>query len=628
MHGDDPLVRHQSAAGGRDLLRFLTCGSVDDGKSTLIGRLLYDSELILDDQIRALVADSEKFGTVGDDLDFALLVDGLEAEREQRITIDVAYRYFATARRAFIVADTPGHEQYTRNMATGASTSDLAVLLVDARKGVLTQTCRHSTICSLFGIREVVRVVNKMDLVGFEQAVFERIRDDFAKFAATLNFRSVIAIPISSRFGDNVASRSRQTPWYSGPALLDYLETVDVQTDDATKPLRFSVQWVNRPNLDFRGYSGTVASGALRQGDRLCTADGKSFATVKRIVTADGDRAEARAGDAITMVIEENIDLARGDLLVRPDERPDVADQFVAHILWLDDQPLLPGRSYLMRIGAQWTPTTISMIKYRLDVNNFAKQAARTLSINEIGFCNLATQMPVAFDPFDQNRSTGAFILVDRATNQTAAAGMIAFQLRRAANLQPEKLSVDKQMRADLKHQKPCIVWFTGLPGSGKSTLGKMLEAKLHTAGHHTYMLDGDNIRHGLNRDLGFTDADRVENIRRVGEMARLFVDAGLIVICAFISPFQAERQIVRDRCGEGEFFEVFVDTPIEECMRRDPKGLYRKARSGQLRNFTGFDSPYERPIQPDLALNTVKHSAEELVEVVMARLRAAGRIG
>jgi bifunctional enzyme CysN/CysC len=609
----------------RNLLRFLTCGSVDDGKSTLIGRLLYDAQLILDDQLAALHRDSRQHGTTGKDLDFALLMDGLEAEREQSITIDVAYRYFSTDKRSFIVADTPGHEQYTRNMATGASTSDLAVILVDARKGIQVQSRRHTAISSRFGIRHAVLAVNKIDLIDYSQAEFNRIVQDYERFAAQLSFKSVIAIPVSARFGDNIVSLSGNTRWYRGPTILEHLETVDVEADLQLKPFRFPVQLVSRPNPDFRGYAGTVASGRVRCGDPVLVARSGVTSRISRIVTANGDLPEAQAGDAVTVTLVDEIDVARGDVLTHPSERPQVADQFAANILWMDAGPMLPGRSYLMRIGSQWTPASISLIKHKLDFDDLKPLAARKLALNEFGFCNLSTADPVAFDAFDDNRETGSFILVDRYSNQTCAAGMIAFALRRAANIRHEPLSVDKSARAALKHQRPCVLWFTGLPAAGKSTIARFVEQRLAAAGHHTYMLDGDNLRRGLNRDLGFTDVDRVENIRRAGEVAKLLVDAGLIVLCAFISPFRAERRAIRETLAEGEFIEVFVNTPIEVCERRDPKGLYAKARAGIIANFTGIDSPYETPDAPEISLLTTQFSPQQLADKMIAFLEASG---
>ena len=616
-----------SGPGGptKSLLRFLTCGSVDDGKSTLIGRLLYDTKLILEDQLVALDKDSRKHGTTGEDIDLALLVDGLEAEREQGITIDVAYRFFSTPRRSFIAADTPGHEQYTRNMATGASNSDAAIILIDARKGVLTQTRRHSYICSLLGIRHVAVAVNKIDLVEFSGERFHHIMGDYFGFAQALGFASITPIPLSARFGDNVTARSDRMRWYDGPTLLEYLEGVEVDQALAQKPFRFPVQWVNRPNLDFRGFSGSVASGSIKEGDKIVVAASGKESVVTRIVTADGDLPEARAGDAVTLTLADEIDVARGDVLAKPESRPEVVDQFAAHVLWMSDEAMLPGRSYLMRIGTRYVPARITNLKHKVDVNTLEHIAGKTLGLNEIGLCNIATATPVAFDPYEENRETGAFILVDRFTNATAGAGMITFGLRRATNIHRQDLLVDKASRSRLNAHKPAILWFTGLSGSGKSTIANIVERELHARGVHTYMLDGDNVRHGLNRDLGFTDADRVENIRRVGEVARLFVDAGLIVLCSFISPFRAERRMVREIVGAEEFFEVFVDTPLEECMKRDPKGLYARAKEGKIKNFTGIDSPYEQPEKPEVIVNTADGTAEEAARRVLETLRERG---
>ncbi len=607
----------------KSLLRFLTCGSVDDGKSTLIGRLLYDSKLIHDDQLDALRRDSRKHGTTGEDMDFALLVDGLEAEREQGITIDVAYRFFSTPRRSFIVADTPGHEQYTRNMATGASNSEAAVILIDARKGVLTQTRRHSYICALLGIRHVVLAVNKIDLVDFSAERFHHIVGDYFGFAQTLGFASVTPIPLSARYGDNVTARSARTSWYDGSTLLEYLESLDAGSDLAERPFRFPVQWVNRPNLDFRGYSGTVASGSVAVGDRMAVAASGRESVVSRIVTADGDLREARAGNAVTLVLADEIDIARGDVLAPAAARPEVVDQFAAHVLWMAEDPMLPGRSYLMRIGTKYVPARVTTLKHKIDVNTLEHIAAKTLALNEIGLCNVATATPVAFDAYTENRETGAFILIDRFNNATAGAGMIAFGLRRATNVHRQSLTIDREIRERRNGHKPVILWFTGLSGSGKSTIANLVEKELYAHGAHTYLLDGDNVRHGLNRDLGFTDADRVENIRRVGEVARLFVDAGLIVICSFISPFRAERRMVRELVTEGEFVEVFVDTPLEECIRRDPKGLYVRAKAGKIKNFTGIDSPYEPPEHAELVISTRDSTAEDAARRVIAELRA-----
>jgi bifunctional enzyme CysN/CysC len=615
------------SSGGRGgpekgLLRFLTCGSVDDGKSTLIGRLLYDTKLILEDQLAALKRDSRKHGTTGDDIDFALLVDGLEAEREQGITIDVAYRFFSTPRRAFIVADTPGHEQYTRNMATGASNSQAAVILIDARKGVLTQTRRHSYICSLLGIRHVVLAVNKIDLVDYSGERFHHIVGDYLGFAQALSFSSITPIPVSARYGDNVTTRSERMCWYDGPTLIEHLEELDATEGLEAKPFRFPVQWVNRPNLDFRGFSGTIASGLVKAGDRVVVASSGRETKVARIVTADGDLPQARAGDAVTITLTDEVDIARGDVIAQADARPEVVDQFSAQVLWMVEEPMLPGRSYLMRIGTKFVPARVTSLKHKTDVNTLEHIAAKTLGLNEIGLCNVSTAMPVAFDPYSENRATGSFVLIDRFTNATAGAGMIEFGLRRATNIHRQALLVDKPARIRLNGHRPAILWFTGLSGSGKSTIANIVERELHAHGAHTYMLDGDNVRHGLNRDLGFTDADRVENIRRVGEVARLFVDGGAIVLCSFISPFRAERRMVRELVDAGEFVEIYVDTPLEICKERDPKGLYARAIEGKIKNFTGIDSPYEAPENPEIVVDTSRGSAEDTAQLIVAALR------
>jgi bifunctional enzyme CysN/CysC len=605
----------------QDLLRFITCGSVDDGKSTLIGRLLHDSKLIFADQLATLISDSARHGTTGADVDFALLVDGLEAEREQGITIDVAYRFFATPKRSMIVADTPGHEQYTRNMATGASTAQLVIILIDARKGVLVQTRRHSLICALLGIRHVIVAVNKMDLVDFDRAIFERIVGDYAGFAAELGFKTVVPIPVSARFGDNVTTPSPRTPWHRGPTLLQHLESVDTASDMEAKPLRFPVQWVNRPNLDFRGYAGTVAAGRVKVGDPAVVAANGRSSTIKEIVSFDGLLGSASAGDAVTLTLADDLDISRGDVLVAPTDRPEVSDQFASHIIWMGEEPLVPGRSYLARIGTKTVSISITALKYKIDVNTREHLAAHTLDMNDIGFCNISASVPVAIDPYDANRLTGSLIVIDRSTNRTVGAGMVAFGLRRGSNIHWQPLLISKAERSALKQQTPAVLWFTGLSGAGKSTIANIIEQRLHAAGHHTTLLDGDNVRHGLCRDLGFTEADRVENIRRAGEVAKLMVESGLIVICSFISPYRAEREMVRNLVAAGEFIEIFVDTPLEECIRRDAKGLYAKARAGQIRNFTGFDAPYERPSVPELHLQASGNDPERLADIVLAEL-------
>ena len=597
----------------KSLLRFLTCGSVDDGKSTLIGRLLYDTKLIFEDQLAALESDTARHGTTGETFDFALLVDGLESEREQGITIDVAYRFFATDKRKFIVADTPGHEEYTRNMATGASTADLAIVLVDSRQGILTQTRRHSFIASLLGIRHIVVAINKIDLMDYSEAVYDRIVADYMAFAKDLGFETIVPIPISARYGDNVTAPSANMPWYKGPHLLEHLETVPVEIDLAEKPFRMPVQLVTRPNLDFRGFAGEIASGRIAVGDRVTVAKSGQTSAIRKIATMDGDLERAEAGQAVTLVLEDEIEVSRGNILVAPDARPDVADQFQAKVIWFDADPMLPGRSYILRTEADQTPATITALKYQVDVNSFAHEAAKSLDMNAVGVCNLSTQQPIVFDAYTANRTTGNFVIIDRISNRTVGAGMIDFALRRAQNVHWQAIDINRQARADLKAQKPAVLWFTGLSGSGKSTVANALEKMLHARGKHTYMLDGDNIRHGLNRDLGFTAEDRVENIRRVAEVARLMADAGLIVLVSFISPFRSERRLAREMMEDGEFIEVFVDTPIEICAERDPKGLYKKAMAGEIANFTGISSPYERPEDPEIHLETVGQEPFEL---------------
>jgi bifunctional enzyme CysN/CysC len=619
---DAYLLGHQR----KSLLRFITCGSVDDGKSTLIGRLLYDSKQVFEDQLATLEADSLRVGTQGAEIDFALLVDGLAAEREQGITIDVAYRYFATAKRKFIVADTPGHEQYTRNMITGASTADLAVILIDARKGVLTQTRRHSYLAQLMGIRHLVLAVNKMDLVGWSEDRFDEIVAAYRAFAAEIGVSGVIAIPISGLKGDNISIRGEHSPWYAGPTLMEHLETVAI---DAARlqsaPFRLPVQWVNRPNLDFRGFAGQIASGRIAAGDEVRVLPSGRTSRVARIVTYDGDLDQAVAGQSVTLTLTDEIDCSRGDVIAPAAAPPETADQFESHVVWMADEPLLPGRSYLMKLGTRTALATVTEIKHKVNVNTLEQLAAKHLDLNEIGLCNLSLDRAVAFDPYVEIPSMGGFILIDRLTNATVACGMIRFALRRSQNIHWQALDVSKATRAAAKQQKPAVLWFTGLSGAGKSTIANLVEKKLLAEGRHTYLLDGDNVRHGLNRDLGFTDADRVENIRRVGEVARLMVDAGLIVLVSFISPFRAERDLARCLLEPGEFFEVYVDTPLAEAERRDAKGLYKKARAGQLKNFTGVDSPYEPPERPEIHIDTTALSPEAAAELVVAQLRDVG---
>ena len=624
---DAYLERHQH----KSLLRFITCGSVDDGKSTLIGRLLYDSKMIFEDQLAALEADSKRVGTQGQNIDFALLVDGLAAEREQGITIDVAYRFFATDRRKFIVADTPGHEQYTRNMVTGASTADLAVILVDARKGVLTQTRRHSYLCHLLGIRNIVLAVNKMDLVGYDQATFDRIRLSYSAFAQSIGITHFTPIPISGFVGDNITAKSEKTPWYSGAPLMELLETVEIDADaDRAKPFRLPVQWVNRPNLDFRGFSGLIAGGTVKPGDAVRILPSGKTSTIARIVAFDGDLEEGVAGQSVTLTLADEVDCSRGDVIAAAANPPEAADQFEATIVWMADEEMLPGRSYWLKLGTQTVTANVQQPKYQVNVNTMEHTAAKTLELNAIGVANLSTDRPLVFESYDAggnaspNRDLGGFILIDKFTNATVAAGMIHFSLRRAQNVHWQATDITREARASAMRQKPAVLWFTGLSGAGKSTIANLVEKKLARMNRHTFLLDGDNVRHGLNRDLGFTDADRVENIRRVGEVAKLMTDAGLIVITAFISPFRAEREMVRQMLPAGEFIEVFVDTTLAEAEKRDVKGLYAKARRGQLKNFTGIDSPYEPPVDAEIRIDTTKLSPDEgadrIVEYLLDR--------
>ena len=615
---DAYLDQHQH----KTMLRFITCGSVDDGKSTLIGRLLYDSKMIFEDQLASLEADSKKVGTQGQEIDFALLVDGLAAEREQGITIDVAYRFFNTEKRKFIVADCPGHEQYTRNMVTGASTADLAVILIDARKGVLVQTRRHSYLCHLIGIKNIVLAVNKMDLVGYDQATFDAIVADYTAFAGSIGINNFTALPLSGFKGDNITSRSGNTPWYIGPTLLEQLETVEVLSAlDADQPFRLPVQWVNRPNLDFRGFSGLIASGSVRPGEEVRVLPSGKTSTVTRIVTLDGDLDIAVAGQSVTLCLSDEIDCSRGNVIAAADQPPEAADQFESTIVWLADDALHVGRSYWLKLATQMVSVTVQQPKYAINVNTMEHIAAKTLDLNAIGVAGITTDKPLVFEPYAQSRTLGGFILIDKLTNGTVAAGMLHFALRRAQNVHWQATDVSREAHAALKNQKPLVLWFTGLSGSGKSTIANAVEKRLNLMNRHTFLLDGDNVRHGLNKDLGFTEADRIENIRRVGEVAKLMTDAGLIVLTAFISPFRAEREMVRAMLPEGEFIEIFVDTPLEVAEARDVKGLYKKARAGALKNFTGIDSPYEAPDAPDIRVNTATMTAAEAADFIIRQL-------
>lgn len=615
---DAYLEQHQH----KSLLRFITCGSVDDGKSTLIGRLLYDSKMIFEDQLEALQSDSKRVGTQGQEIDFALLVDGLAAEREQGITIDVAYRFFTTEKRKFIVADCPGHEQYTRNMFTGASTADLAVILIDARKGVLVQTRRHSYLCNLIGIKNIVLAVNKMDLIDYDQAKYEAIVADYAAFAEEIGIKAFTAMPISGFKGDNITTNSANMPWYTGKPLIEHLETVEIDnTADQSKPFRLPVQWVNRPNLDFRGFSGLISGGSVKPGDAVRVLPSGKTSVVTKIVTLDGELDEAVAGQSVTVCFADEVDCSRGNVIAAADSPPEVSDQFEATIVWMDDDALHVGRSYWLKLGTQMVSATVQQPKYTINVNTMEHLAAKTLELNAIGVAELATDKPVVFEAYSGSRTLGGFILIDKITNRTVGAGMLHFSLRRAQNVHWQPTDVGREEHAALKNQKPRVLWFTGLSGSGKSTIANEVEKQLHLMNRHTFLLDGDNVRHGLNRDLGFTEADRIENIRRVGEVAKLMADAGLIVLTAFISPFRAERDMVRKMLPEGEFIEIFVDTPLEVAEARDVKGLYKKARSGQLKNFTGIDSPYEAPENPEIRVNTVEMTAAEAAEHIIRKL-------
>ena len=615
---DAYLEQHQH----KTMLRFITCGSVDDGKSTLIGRLLYDSKMIFEDQLASLEADSKKVGTQGQEIDFALLVDGLAAEREQGITIDVAYRFFNTEKRKFIVADCPGHEQYTRNMVTGASTADLAVILIDTRKGVLVQTRRHSYLCHLIGIKNIVLAVNKMDLVDYDQATFDAIVAEYRAFASGIGIESITAMPLSGFKGDNITSLSPNTPWYQGPTLIEHLETVEVlSAADASKPFRLPVQWVNRPNLDFRGFSGLIASGTVKPGDAVRVLPSGKTSTVTRIVTLGGDLDQAVAGQSVTLCLADEIDCSRGNLIAAADQPPEAADQFESTLVWLADEALHVGRSYWLKLGTQLVSVSVQQPKYAINVNSMEHIAAKTLELNAIGVAEIIADKPLVFEPYATSRTLGGFILIDKLTNATVAAGMLHFALRRAQNVHWQATDIGRDSHAALKNQKPRVLWFTGLSGSGKSTIANEVEKRLNLMNRHTFLLDGDNVRHGLNKDLGFTEADRIENIRRVGEVAKLMTDAGLIVLTAFISPFRAERDMVRAMLPEGEFIEIFVDTPLEVAEARDVKGLYKKARAGALKNFTGIDSPYEAPEAPDIRVNTATMTAEEAADFIIRQL-------
>jgi len=628
-HLDDLIAEdihaYLNAQENKSFLRFITCGSVDDGKSTLIGRLLYDSKLIYEDQLASIEKDSKKSGTQGDKIDLALLVDGLAAEREQGITIDVAYRFFSTDKRKFIVADTPGHVQYTRNMATGASTADVAVLLIDARYGVQEQTRRHAYIVSLLGVKHVVVAINKMDLNNFDQGVYNDIEVDFREFAKDLGFSDITCIPMSALDGDNVTTKSDKSGWYKGPSLLEYLEVVDVDAKALDAPFRLPVQWVNRPNLDFRGFSGTIASGTIEVGDEIIVIPSGKRSKVKEIVTFNGNRDIAREDMAVTLTLTDEIDISRGDIICKTDNPSEQADQFQAHVLWMSEKEMFPGRQYLLKTGNKTVPASVSNLKYGVDINDFSEVAAKTLTLNEVGVTTLSLSAPIAFDPYSENRNTGNFILIDRQSNETVGVGMLDYALRRARNVVWQDLDVNKNVRSEQKNQKPALLWFTGLSGSGKSTIANLVEKRLLDLGRHTYTLDGDNVRHGLNRDLNFSKADRVENIRRIGEVAKLMVDAGLITMASFISPYRAERQMARDLLEDREFVEIFVNTPLEVAEKRDVKGLYAKARRGEIKNFTGIDSEYQAPENPEIEVNTVEMSADAATEMIVKYLQGNG---
>ena len=612
---DSYLKSHEE----KSLLRFITCGSVDDGKSTLIGRMLYESHMLFDDQLSSLKADSKKVGTQGEEIDFALLVDGLAAEREQGITIDVAYRFFSTDKRKYIVADTPGHEEYTRNMATGASTADVAIILVDAEQGVLTQTRRHSFIVSMVGVKKVLLAINKLDLVNYSEEIYDKIVSDYQEFAQTaLDIESITSIPISALIGDNVVKKSENTPWYNGQTIMEYLETVEISNQKILQSFRMPVQWVNRPNSNFRGFSGLISSGEINSGDKIRILPGGQTSTIKSIVTWGGNLTTAKAGQSVTIILDDEIDVSRGDVITTSEDPCSEADQFQARILWMNENPMMPGRQYLLKSNSQSAMLTLGRLKHRIDVNTLDHLPAKTLELNEIGVCNISLDKRIAFDSYDKNQTMGGFIVIDRLSNNTVGMGLIDFALRRSENIHWQKMDVSQESRAEQKSQVPKIIWFTGLSGSGKSSIANILEKKLQSLGRHTITLDGDNIRHGINRDLGFTDADRVENIRRVGEVAKLMLNSGLICITSFISPFESERKMVRSLVSENEFIEVFVDTPLSVCEQRDVKGLYAKARSGEIPNFTGISSPFEKPINPEIRIDTLNISAEEAADQII----------